>query len=224
MMKIKPSEYETVITDFLNAFKVLQREASCVADVLKWIKENPALLRNVSQAVGHNVADELYERPAEVYEIRAREFEGLGCSHDPISHCDDFSHHNQVETYLSFYTDGTINLGLVFSKIPELGLQHDYFYSEKGFHDQSDVHLVFSPRYWSIAAAFMLYHLPDTNEYDLNLMHRICAEIYPNVRLELFNTLYKAGLFTDEVAVQDWMLVEQYSPSLAVTELPSNVL
>lgn len=192
------------ITEIILRFRKLQEEVQCATQVRDWLISHAQLLREVSMALGFIcAAKECYEHSAAVYSFQMGKIESLGADSSNEWYLDEFLQENQVEAKCRYHTDLTINLPLIFSNIPELGLMADFHNWEP--HASCEHLLNFKPTAWKFSANLTLFHAPHFSESEAALFTRLLGAVYPATTLDRFTAMYDAGLFADIEALTHWL-------------------
>lgn len=213
------------VHDLISFIEKLQQEARSLKDIENGILRCGELFRATSMALGRNSFgyDEQFKAKIRLFRLKEKPLVAHTFKDRPF--VDKYTQQYQIYSPLTFSTDITIDLELVFTKVPELGMNFDNLmrpvYSQGG-HQQR---LFFSPSKWPIIASHYITFVYSNDRIKRDCAHLLLQDFYPGINVKALQSMVGSGLFSNASEFCDWLKTNE---SIAVTpisklELPSSI-
>lgn len=218
-------------------FCVLQKNARCPQDITVWLISNAELLRDASKALGHrankrtmdmygDIPTDPYAEPAAMPYLMISGLDRvyIKTRHEAGVHPSFYSWHVPIKVTAT--ADSTINLGLLFHSIPELGMTMEKPVIQAANGTQwTNYDMALDIKRWPIAASVMLMHFPHAEDVpDTVLTKRLLAEVFPSTPWRTFVGLHGANLFETPGELCGMLMenerLQQAGPRVSETDLP----
>lgn len=199
---------QQILNKLIEDFAVLQQSARCAQDITVWLISNAELLRSASKALGHqakkrgmdiygNTSVDPYADPAALRYLMISGLDSVYIKSRYEAGVNAAFYNWHVPIRVTATADSTINLGLLFHTIPELGLIMEKPVVQSANGTQwTNYDMVIDIKRWPIAASVMLMHFPHADDVpDTVLTKRLLAERFPATPWGAFVGLHGANLF-----------------------------
>lgn len=197
---------DQAIPIFIERIQQLQRSARSTRDIVDSFSSASPLLREVSLALGRpdfGLGDEwkpwvtsfkLKSRPIFSHTFKDRDF------------LDNYMRPYQMFSPFEYRTDISIDIKLILTSLPELGLFLDNKLGAQLGKSGHDQRLFFSPAKWPFIAAELICKVYTNKHYKQDQVEALLTDFYPGVKMESLPALLDSGLFENPAEFCNWLM------------------